>query len=215
MPADSVPTGPRPGVVANAKGQAFKQERALRTRRVLLDAAAEAFADKGVPGVTILDIAELAEMTKGAIYFHFTNKEAIAVALADEFYERLAELTDPAQQDGRTPLDVLRGLLMRTATAFRDDKIIQAGARLQVEHAFIDAALPVPYIGFITTLTEVLDAAHRAGQLRPDCVPEALARVLASAFFGVQHMSWVLNDRKDLPERVEEMLETVLRPNQL
>ncbi|GGN45138.1 ScbR family autoregulator-binding transcription factor [Streptomyces fuscichromogenes] len=215
MPSDSVPASPRPSRTANAKGQAFKQERALRTRRLLLDAAAEAFADKGFPGVTILDIAELAEMTKGAVYFHFANKEAVALALADEFYERLAELVDSARQGSGSPLEAVRGILTRTATAFRDDKIIQAGARLQVEQAFIEAALPVPYVKFTSVLTEVLTEAHEAGQLRPDCVPDALGRVLTSAFFGVQHISWVLHDRKDLPERIHEVLETTLRPNQL
>jgi AcrR family transcriptional regulator len=215
VPSDSAPASSRSSRPANAKGQAFKQDRALRTRRLLLTAAAEAFADKGFPGVTILDIAELAEMTKGAVYFHFANKEAVALALADEFYERLTELVESARQGSGSPLDAVRSILTRTATAFRDDKVIQAGARLQVEQEFIEAALPVPYTGFTSTLTEVLTQAHGAGQLRPDCVPEALGRVLTSAFFGAQHISWVLHDRKDLPERIHEVLETTLRPNQL
>ena len=153
-------------------------------------------------------------MTKGAVYFHFANKEAVALALADEFYERLTELVASARRQSASPLEAARSILTHTAAAFRDDKIIQAGARLQVERAFIEAALPVPYIGFTSTLTEVLTEAHSTGQLRPDCVPENLSRVLTSAFFGAQHISWVLHDRKDLPERIHEVLETTLHPHQ-
>ncbi|MEV5960097.1 ScbR family autoregulator-binding transcription factor [Streptomyces sp. NPDC051987] len=214
MPTDPRPATPRPTRTANAKGQAFKQERALRTRRLLLDAAAEAFADKGFPGVTILDIAELADMTKGAVYFHFANKEALALALADEFYERLAHLIDTAQKDSSTPLNAVTTILTRTATAFRDDKTIQAGARLQVERAYIDAALPTPYTAFTTTLTDILTQAHQTGQLRPTCDPHTLGRVLTSAFFGAQHISWILNNRTDLPERINDILRTTLHPNQ-
>jgi AcrR family transcriptional regulator len=214
VPTDSVPASPRSSRTANAKGQAFKQERALRTRRLLLDAAAEAFADKGFPGVTILDIAELAEMTKGAVYFHFANKEAVALALADEFYERLADLVESARRTSNSPLDAVHSILTQTATAFRDDKIIQAGARLQMERAFIQAALPTPYTGFTTTLTEILTQAHTAGQLHPDSTPQALGRVLTSAFFGAQHISWILHNRKDLPERTHELLHTTLHPHQ-
>ena len=48
----------------------------------MLDAAAQAFAAKGFPAVTILDVAEITGMTKGAVYFHYSNKEALAIAVA-------------------------------------------------------------------------------------------------------------------------------------
>ena len=51
----------------------LKQERAVRTRGQVLDAAAKAFATKGFPAVTVQDVAELAGVTKGAVYFHFAN----------------------------------------------------------------------------------------------------------------------------------------------
>ncbi|MFD8216154.1 ScbR family autoregulator-binding transcription factor [Streptomyces sp. NPDC059697] len=191
----------------NAKGEPLKQDRAARTRESVLEAAAEAFAAKGFPEVTVLDVAERAGLTKGAVYFHFANKDALAVAVAQEFYGRVGEVTEALRRENRTPLDRAIEFVRRNAVLFRDDPVIQAGARLQIERRYIDSSLPTPYVGALEALTEFLTGAEEEDQLSPGADPEVLARVLLSAFFGAQHMSWVLNDRKDLVERAEETLQ--------
>ena len=177
MANDSAPTPPRRRPATSARGTELRQERALRTRESILRAAAEAFADQGFPGVTILDVAELTGVTKGAVYFHFTNKEALAVAVAEEFYRRLAAVTVEIENVELPALQAVTELVLRTATAFRDDKTVQAGAD---------------------------------GQLPDHTDPEVLSRVLSAAFFGTQHISWVLNDRADLRERTHELLDVIL-----
>lgn len=49
------------------------------TRRALLGAAAAAFAEKGLNGAKIDDIADRAGVTKGAIYSHFDGREDLLV----------------------------------------------------------------------------------------------------------------------------------------
>ena len=190
----------------------LKQERAVRTRGQVLDAAAHAFAAKGFPAVTILDVAELTGMTKGAVYFHYPNKEALAVAVAERFYERLPAIADGVRALGLAPLSAVAELLTRTATAFRDDIMIQAGARLQIERSLIKAPLPMPYTGYGNLVSGWLQEARDAGELSAGTDPDVIARVLISAFFGAQHISWVLSDRADLAERVQEILDVVLVP---
>ncbi|MFE7902016.1 ScbR family autoregulator-binding transcription factor [Streptomyces sp. NPDC057424] len=186
----------------------LKQERAIRTRGTILNAAAAAFATEGFPQVTIKDIADGAGMTKGAVYFHFPNKEALAVAVLEEFYRRLQETVNGALEHGdpaspSTFVDVLR----RLGRAFREDVFVHAGARLQIERPYIKAELPVPYVGMLSVLTELLSKCREAGRLPEDTNPEAMARTLGAAVFGAQHMSWVLNNREDLVERVEEIID--------
>lgn len=186
----------------------LKQQRAIRTRGTILNAAAAAFAEDGFPQVTIKDIADGAEMTKGAVYFHFPNKEALAVAVLEEFYRRMQEAVNGALDHGdptspTTVVDVMR----RLARAFHEDVFIHAGARLQIERPYIKAELPVPYVGTLKVLTELLDQCRTAGNLPESTKPEALARALGSAVFGAQHISWVLNDREDIVERVEEIID--------
>ncbi|WP_234433458.1 ScbR family autoregulator-binding transcription factor [Streptomyces sp. NRRL WC-3549] len=186
----------------------LKQQRAIRTRGTILNAAAAAFASAGFPQVTMKDIADGADMTKGAVYFHFPNKEALAVAVLEEFYRRMQKTVNGALEQGdpaspSTFVDVMR----RLARAFREDVFVHAGARLQIERPYIKAELPVPYVGTLEVLTELLEQCRKAGSLPEDTRPEALARALGSAVFGAQHISWVLNDREDVVERVEEIID--------
>jgi AcrR family transcriptional regulator len=190
--------------------EGLKQERAIRTRALILDAAAESFAGKGYPDTTILDVAQLTGATKGAVYFHFANKNALAVAVTEEFYARLQHAAREVLECHERPLSAVAALLVRTGELFRDDRVIQAGARLQIEQSLIDADLPAPFVDFTERVTELLRQAVKAGELPEGSEPDALGRVLVSAFFGAQHMSWVLNGRADMSERVHEILAAVL-----
>ncbi|MEV7501779.1 ScbR family autoregulator-binding transcription factor [Streptomyces sp. NPDC093018] len=208
------PSAPRSlhdrGTAPRHRDTGLKQQRAVRTRGQVLDAAAEAFATRGFPTVTVQDVAELAGVTKGAVYFHFANKEALAQAVAEEFYHLLGVIGQEVKEADLAPLEAVAELLMRTAVAFRDETMVQAGARLQIERSLIGAELPMPYLGYTQAVTGWLGQAHAAGQLPASVDPEATARVLVSAFFGAQHMSWVLNDRADIAERVAEILTAVV-----
>lgn len=210
MAAESSKERPPASQTGARKAPGLKQERAVRTRGVVLDAAAEAFAAKGFPAVTVLDVAELAGVTKGAVYFHFANKDALAQAVAEEFYELQAAIAAGVRAADLSPLDAVAELLTRTALAFRDNRTVQAGARLQIERSLIGADLPMPYLGYTDSVTTWLQRAKDTAQLPTDAQPEALARVLVSAFFGAQHISWVLNDRADIAERVQELIDVVV-----
>lgn len=187
-----------------------KQARAVRTREQVLAAAATAFADKGYPAVTIMDIAELTGVTKGAVYFHYANKEALAVAVTEKFYLRLPKVAEAVDVLDPPPLEAVAELLLRTAIAFRDDKMIQAGARLQIERSLIGAELPTPYVDYTRLITRYLVRAREVGDLPETSDPESVAQVLVSAFFGAQHISWILNDRADLYERTRELIAAIL-----
>lgn len=61
-----------------------KQDRAIRTRRAILEAAAIVFEKQGFQAATITDILKMAGVTKGALYFHFQSKEALAHGVLNE-----------------------------------------------------------------------------------------------------------------------------------
>src|SRR5260370_38459205 len=61
------------------------------TRDKILQAALEVFAQKGYHSALVDDIVRVARTSKGGVYHHFPNKEALFLALVDEFAGRLPE----------------------------------------------------------------------------------------------------------------------------
>ncbi|MFI6054714.1 ScbR family autoregulator-binding transcription factor [Streptomyces violascens] len=200
----------RPPALPDSTRKEPKQQRALRTRARIVRAAADAFARKGFPNVTIQDVAELSGITKGAVYFHYANKEALAVAVADEFYRRIPDIAESVEELGLPPLPSVAALLLSTAEALQSDTLMQAGARLQLERAMIEPDLPMPYQGYTSLIVSWLHKAEAAGELSCATDPPSLAQVLVSAFFGAQHISWVLNDRADIRDRTLTIIRTVI-----
>lgn len=61
------------------------KEDAEKTRETLLDAAEAVFLEKGFAAATLEDIARTAGLTRGAVYWHFENKQD----LFDAMHERI------------------------------------------------------------------------------------------------------------------------------
>jgi len=69
---------------------ATQEERRADTRRRLLTAAAELFAERGVDGTSIDAIADRADRTSGALYDHFGGKDGLLFALLDGWVDDVA-----------------------------------------------------------------------------------------------------------------------------
>ena len=89
------------------------KEEALETRSKILEAAEQAFYERGVARTTLADIAALAGVTRGAIYWHFSNKADLVQAMLDTLHEPLDELAKASEnQDELDPLGCMRKLLV-------------------------------------------------------------------------------------------------------
>jgi AcrR family transcriptional regulator len=59
------------------------KEEALETRNRILDAAENVFHEHGVSRTSLSDVADAANVTRGAIYWHFKNKSDLFDAMCD------------------------------------------------------------------------------------------------------------------------------------
>ena len=70
------------------------------TRERILDAALNIFAQKGYYDTRLDEIVDESATSKGAIYFHFPNKERLFLALVDQFADLLERrVRDAIQQE--------------------------------------------------------------------------------------------------------------------
>ena len=82
------------------------------TRAEILRVALELFTERGYEGTSIRDLAEVLEMTKSSLYYHFANKEAIVRALLDSRRDEIDDLLGWVDAQGPGP-DLLRRTALR------------------------------------------------------------------------------------------------------
>jgi AcrR family transcriptional regulator len=68
-----------------------RERRVEHTRSLLLDAAEKAFAERGLGGAALEDIADSAGYTRGAIYAHFGGKEELFLAVIERQRQRFLD----------------------------------------------------------------------------------------------------------------------------
>jgi AcrR family transcriptional regulator len=182
-------------------GRVARQERAVRTRKAILGAAGEVFAEHGYAGTTIYDVYTRCGVTKGAFYFHFSSKVELAQAVLDEQVGgQIAYLEVPFTGDTVKFQEVVDiGLLVGHRLTF--DRMLQGSIRLAVDQGHeIDRR--VPYRAWIDVHRNLLAEAEARGELLPGTDLDDAAQMIVGAFSGVQLMAEVMSDRKDLEERV-------------
>jgi AcrR family transcriptional regulator len=91
------------------------------TRERILGAALEVFARKGYHRALVADIVCLSGTSKGAVYHHFPTKEALFLALVDEFAQRLAGAVAAAIGARHGALGKVEGALVAALDTFAGD----------------------------------------------------------------------------------------------
>ncbi|AUH69193.1 MULTISPECIES: TetR/AcrR family transcriptional regulator [Gordonia] len=81
------------------------------TRRRLLDAALEAFAERGFHGTTTRDIASAAGMSPAAVYVHYRSKEDLLFELSHTGHQATLATVEQADDPGADPAERLASVI--------------------------------------------------------------------------------------------------------
>ncbi len=176
-----------------------QQERAVRTRRLIVEAAGAVFDELGYEAATTTEIIARSGVTRGALYFHFPSKEAIAdavMASQDQF------LVPPERG---MKLQSAIDLTMSFADRLRHDSMLRGAVRLAVEQASYRKPDATPYVSSHEVILRLLREAEERGELLPSVEPEEVAPLIVGAFTGIQVLSQVSNNRIDLLERISTL----------
>jgi AcrR family transcriptional regulator len=168
-----------------------KAEAAL-TRQAILRSALAVFSTRGYSAARLEDVARLAGVTRGAVYWHFTDKPALFLGLLETYTSRITEVLHPASIQGGKFTEVLGNLIGGFLQAVETDRGIQAVLELTL---FKTEASPelrgaqrrqFEAVGILArSLEAALRQAASRGEIRTDPPPEAAARVMAAAILGL------------------------------
>lgn len=183
-----------------------KQDRAIRTRRTILAAAASVFEERGYQAATITEILGTAGVTKGALYFHFQSKEDLAYGVMAEQGRQM--MVPPRTCKVQELVDTVALQTYRLQT----DPMVRAGARLTLDQQATDLNRASPFQDWVLVANSLFEQAQGRGELLPHVVPSETAEFLVGAFAGTQAMSQAVSSYADLNQRVLVMLRHVL-PN--
>ncbi|MGW7411688.1 ScbR family autoregulator-binding transcription factor [Streptomyces sp. NPDC054863] len=160
-----------------------KQERAVRTRRALIEAAAEVFAEEGYVPASLTTISGRAGVSNGALHFHFKNKQALARAVEEEAALVVARIVEGAGGDGGGVLqelvDASHGLMDRLAR----DVVVRAGFELGGDNI---AGAGSCRRGWQRWVEEALTRAEGEGCLAEGVSSDAAASTIVAATVGFE-----------------------------
>lgn len=102
-------------------------EEAAATRAALLDAGLVVFARDGFAAARLVEIAEAADLTRGALYHHFAGKAELLQAVMSERWEAVgASLFAPLLDREREPAERLRAFLLAYIESLASDEAFRA-----------------------------------------------------------------------------------------
>jgi len=179
------------------------------TRQRILNAAINAFSQKGYHNTKVDEIVEISNSSKGAVYFHFPSKQDIFLGLVDEFANILEDQLESAIKDHESGVHRVEAALQTCLTTFGAYRklakifLIQA---VGLGSAFEEKRQDI-HTRFVKLVMRHLDKAIDDGD-----IPEINTEIVAYAWMGAINevvIRWVYTG-EPTPEQALPTLRTIL-----
>ena len=180
------------------------ERRAGNTRHRLIAAASRQFAHRPYSVVSLDDILAEAELTKGAMYFHFPSKQALALAIIDDLTAMSNAAITELLTRKMSGLETLIDLVYLLAVQDTQHEVARAGGRLLES---LDNTTDMPttlwqsWTDFVSTL---IKKAIGEGDVIEDLDPVDVAKMLVALLVGIRRVS-----EPDQPEQHLDNLQKV------
>jgi TetR/AcrR family transcriptional repressor of nem operon len=160
--------------------------RADSTRQQILRAAARKFAQLPFHQVGLDDVLAEAELTKGAMYFHFRSKHALALAIIEDHIARSdAAITDLLARK-LSGLETLIDYSYQLAVRDISEDISRAALHLVESIGRIEGLQTTLHRHWIDNLTLAVQRGIGEGDVAPECDARDVGRLLASSYMGLR-----------------------------
>jgi AcrR family transcriptional regulator len=176
-----------------------------------MTSAVELFNEIGYPATGLGDIIDRAEMTKGALYYHFDSKESLATAIIDEGSVRLADAFRSITASSAPALETIIHGLFVVADLMSTDQIARSGMQLLRAFGEFNDTAARTYGRWVTVMTERTRQAIDEGDLRDDLDPQAVGETIVGSMLGVELLASATTAGADILQRVARTW-TVLLP---
>lgn len=156
------------------------------TLRIIIDSAFALFGKYGYDGVSVDQIAKKSDLSKGAMYWHFKNKDDLYVACLKEVHDIFNRYVFSAVAGENTVPEALNALVDGVDTMLHDRLVNRGIAGYWLEPSGradkrrIDATNKVFQDNALSILLSLFEKGRSTGQMAFDEDPEVLALALMS-----------------------------------
>ncbi len=179
------------------------------TRGRIVEAALSAFSRKGYHDTSVDEIVWESHTSKGAVYFHFPNKQALFLSLVDKFADLLERRVNDAISSETTGIRRVSAALqacLETFGRYRPLAKIMLGLAVGLGAIFEEKRLEV-HQRFVELIRVNLDQAIAEGDVAP-----IDTEVVATAWMGAINevvIQWVYTGQPD-PDRITATMRPML-----
>jgi AcrR family transcriptional regulator len=193
--------------VAHVPGTGRRAQYSASTRRALVDVAERLFAEQGYAATSLDAIVAGAEVTKGALYHHYSGKQALFEAVFEKVETAGARQIQEALQGHRDPWDKaiagLRAFLAVVRQPAYSRIVVQDGPSVLGYERFREQEERSTFVYVLDIVRAVLGA----GDWEAD---DAMEHTFARIFFGAMSSAGGTVSRADDADDEAERVETAI-----
>ncbi|MDZ7931240.1 MAG: TetR family transcriptional regulator [Rhodococcus sp. (in: high G+C Gram-positive bacteria)] len=182
------------------------QQRAINTRSEIIAAAAQEFAEHGYAAASINNIIDNSTRTKGALYFHFSSKQALAQAVLEQVRSLYTPIVERWRNAPVHPFDAISGIVHDIA-AQASNVLMRADARLAVDQPSTE--LERPSSVWEAAIGDLAVRAESAGYLCGDFTAERFTRFLVATLAGHRMLAEMVPATTHQPDHALHFADTV------
>lgn len=164
-----------------------------QTRQQILEMAGDLIHQHGFKGMRVDEIAEKTGLTKGAIYHHFPNKQALGYSVVDELFNKMFnQYWDEMLAGDGLPLEVIASSFECMGNTICKSEVeigcplINLGSEMSFEDEGFRTRINKVFDEWTSQLEDLLIKGIEQGNIRSDVDAKKTASFLVASFQGIQ-----------------------------
>ena len=186
--------------------------KAEETRNFIIEKSAPIFNMHGYKGTTMSQLTEAINMTKGAIYGNFNNKDEIALAAFDFNFAEISKKIEKVALSKENACDKLIAFANFYLNEFKEISskggcpLLNAAIDSDHVHPPLKARVAEAIESWINAVTKIIHSGIKRKQIEPNAKPEQFASVFVSLIEGGIMLSKATGNTIYLSRNVDQII---------
>ena len=173
------------------RSKKLSEEMRTQSRAALIDAARKLFSERGYFNCKVSDVAREAGMSQGNVYWYFSSKEDLLIAVLAGGFEALGDALSHASTQPGTTLEkldqLLEGLFAFARQQWDFNLIMLSILGHGGDSLFAELGFDMPKIGlgYVRSVASIVAQGQEEGLIEEEIDPEVLAMFFLAFFNGL------------------------------